>query len=307
MIAYFAALHQQRVVALDLGSSSATMVVADEEQTRIHVRTDLGMGLPLQDCTDDASIADILAWSPTEITAATLLDFMQQRALRPQTVASTTEELALEQAIARHLLRSLVEDACKAWGWYDQGPRLPDFRLLILGGNTLTQAPRLGQAVLVAIDAIQANGLYAVAADTYGVLPLLGALAPEEPEIAVQILEGGILVDLGWVITARGRADIGAKALHVRVSTEAGGEYRIDGSYGELITVPLAPGTPARLTLEPNRGCDVGFGSGRGKTIAVHGGAVGLVLDLRGRPLKLPEDADARRELLTRWHLDMGG
>jgi hypothetical protein len=165
----------------------------------------------------------------------------------------------------------------------------------------------MGQAVLVTIDAIQGSGLYAVAADAYGVLPLLGALAPQEPEIAVQILEGGVLVDVGWVISSRGRAHEGAKALHVRVNTEAGGEYRIDGAYGELITVPLAPGTPARLTLEPSRGCDVGFGAGRGKTIAVHGGAVGLVVDLRGRPLILPDDATARQELLARWRLDMGG
>jgi hypothetical protein len=41
--------------------------------------------------------------------------------------------------------------------------------------------------------------------------------------------------------------------------------------------------------------------------ITVAGGALGLVLDGRGRPLNLPTDAGRRRELLKKWNWNMGG
>ncbi|MBC6940282.1 MAG: hypothetical protein DWB59_09715 [Anaerolineae bacterium] len=71
--------------------------------------------------------------------------------------------------------------------------------------------------------------------------------------------------------------------------------------------LPLGAGEAAKLTLQPLHRADVGFGPGRGQTITVHGGALGLVIDARGRPLQLPSDAVRRRELFKKWLWTLGG
>jgi len=76
---------------------------------------------------------------------------------------------------------------------------------------------------------------------------------------------------------------------------------------GQLVRIPLSQGEQGRLTIRPERGIDVGFGGpGKAGTIRVSGGAVGLVIDGRGRPLQLSKDPAHRRELNQKWLWDIG-
>lgn len=307
MIEYLGALYRSRVLGLDLGSDNVVFAAADGETARLHVRGDLGMGTPLPRLLDCADISDIMRWLPVEATASTLINYVRDRALHPSAVPMTEGDVYFEHALARELMQRVVVDAGRNWGWMEQSTRLPPFSLLILRGNTLVGAPRLGQTVLMGLDALQPTGTFSITVDRYGVLPMVGLLAQHKPSAAVEILEEGVLVDLGWVIAPTGKGKHGQRALRVNVQPADQGEYRIDAQFGELIAVPLAPGKTARLTLSPARNVDVGFGPGRGKRITVHGGAVGLVIDARGRPLPLPDDAETRRQVLRQWHWDMGG
>jgi hypothetical protein len=304
---YFGALYKGKVLGLDLGSHSVTFVAADAEQLRLAVRSDLGMGKVMPRLLEQVDIETILEWSPLDIRPVELYDFVHNKGLYSFTVPMTTEELYLEQALARQVMRRAVADAGRSWGWFDREVRLPPFTFLVLRGQTLTHAPRAGQTMLMVLDALQPTGIFSIAMDKYGVLPALGLLAPYEAQVVVQTLEGGALVDLGWVIAPTGRANPGDRALRVIVDSEAKGQYSIDAAYGELITVPLAAGEQVQLTLEPERRFDLGFGPGRGKRITVHGGAVGLVVDTRGRPLQLPPEKAARHSLLRQWYWDVGG
>jgi hypothetical protein len=60
-------------------------------------------------------------------------------------------------------------------------------------------------------------------------------------------------------------------------------------------------GSKATMVMQPTKGLNLGAGPGVLITREVYGGAVGLMLDGRGRPLDLPTDQQARIELLTRW------
>jgi hypothetical protein len=81
------------------------------------------------------------------------------------------------------------------------------------------------------------------------------------------------------------------------------GEIRM----GQLVVLPLAQGEKARLTLRPERGIDVGFGGpGQAGALRVAGGAIGLIIDARGRPIFMPKDPDRRRELNQKWLWDIG-
>lgn len=307
MVEYFAALYDGRVLGLDLGSDSVTFAAAGKDESRLAVRSDLGMGRPLATLFPKVDPADVTAWTPEAISPAGLADYVQNKALRPYTLPMVEEELYLEQALARHCLRRAVVDAGRSWGWGQENVTPPLFDLLILRGGTLAGAPRPGQALLMALDALQPVGLFAVALDKYGVLPALGLLAAYEPLATVQVLEGGSLVELGWVVAADGPPDPGQPAVRVVVDAEQQGRLEIDVLSGEIEVLPLAPGESAELTLEPSPRVDVGFGRGRGKKVAVHGGSVGLVVDARGRPLTLPEEDEERSQRLRQWQWAMGG
>ncbi|HSM55352.1 MAG TPA: glutamate mutase L [Candidatus Sulfomarinibacteraceae bacterium] len=308
MIEYFAALYESRIMGLDLGSNSVVLATARAQEGQIFIDSNAGMGRSLVNLLDNVPLPTLLAHIPYSMTEQALRDFIQEKALYPQTVPMTEEELYLEQALARQVIRYTFASAAEQWGWSGgAGAQPPPFSLLVLRGQTLARAPRPGQAMLMALDALQPSGIFSVAVDRYGVLPLLGLLATQEPSAVVQILEGGVLVEHGWVIAPSGPAQPGKKVLRIMVDSADKGEYRIDAEFGELINVPLDPGIPAQLTLEPERRIDVGFGPGRSKKITVHGGAAGLVVDCRGRPLQLPDEGAERQSILRQWQWDMGG
>ena len=86
-----------------------------------------------------------------------------------------------------------------------------------------------------------------------------------------------------------------------------GHEAQAEIKYGSLELLPLADGQSAKLTIQPSRGADVGFGPGRSGAVRVSGGAMGVVIDGRGRPLTLPQDPGRRREWVKKWLWTVGG
>jgi hypothetical protein len=46
---------------------------------------------------------------------------------------------------------------------------------------------------------------------------------------------------------------------------------------------------------------------GRGGTLRVSGGALGLIIDARGRPLLFSEDLNRRKDLYRKWLWTLGG
>ena len=106
-----------------------------------------------------------------------------------------------------------------------------------------------------------------------------------------------------------GRVRTGEIALGVKMNYDSGGEIEVEVAAGTLEILPLPAGQSATLELHPRRGVDIGRGAGRGgKPYKVHGGAVGLIIDARGRPLvnALPVDSEERLQRMQQWLWDMG-
>jgi hypothetical protein len=92
------------------------------------------------------------------------------------------------------------------------------------------------------------------------------------------------------------------------MTNEAGSETRVDIKQGALEVLPLPIGQPARLHLQPLHRADIGMGgAGRGGIIRVVGGELGVIIDARGRPLRLPDDPARRHELMKKWLRTLGG
>ena len=71
--------------------------------------------------------------------------------------------------------------------------------------------------------------------------------------------------------------------------------------FGELRLFPLESGKQATIKVQPAKQVNMGTGPGVAVTKEVHGGVVGLLLDGRGRPLRLPVEQQARVAALTKW------
>lgn len=306
IVEYFAALYEGGVLGIDLGSDNVTLVAAEPDNVRLIVRSDLGLGRPVTNLLKYGGPEAIARWLPGPVDPDELTDAIFDKSLHPQTVPTSDYALHLEQSLAREILRQVTTAAPAHWRGSAMS-RLPSFRLLLARGSVLANTPRPGQTVLMLLDALQPTGIFSIALDRHGVLSSLGALAGEHPLLVVQALEGGVLVDLGWVIAPTGRAQRGQKILTVHMETETIGKLDVEVTQGTLEVLPLAPGQMAELTLKPVRNIDIGYGPGQGKKVRVQGGTVGLIIDARGRPLNLPKDDDERYEILNKWLWDVGG
>jgi hypothetical protein len=95
--------------------------------------------------------------------------------------------------------------------------------------------------------------------------------------------------------------------LRLKLERERGEASEGEIRFGQLAVLPLRQGDNAKLTLRPERGFDVGFGApGKAGTLRVTGGAVGLIIDARGRPLQGPKDPGRARDLNLKWLWDIG-
>jgi len=185
---------------------------------------------------------------------------------------------------------------------------MPPLEPIIAGGGTLGRAPRPGYVALALLDAIQPTGITTLVMDPHSLTPALGVAAGPLPIVSVQVLESGGYISLGTVVSPVGRSRLGRRVMNVHLERETTGEEMVgEVRMGQLVVLPLDQGENARLTLRPERGIDVGFGSpGKAGTVRVSGGAVGLILDARGRPLFHSKEPVQQRELNQKWLWDIG-
>ncbi|NCA14539.1 MAG: methylaspartate mutase, partial [Proteobacteria bacterium] len=108
---------------------------------------------------------------------------------------------------------------------------------------------------------------------------------------------------LGICVAPVGVGNEGETAIRVVVSYSDKAPVEIDVPFGVIEVLPLPLGERAALRLYPSREFDVGLGRGEAAAprVEVQGGAVGIVIDCRGRPLQLPDDDAKRQAKLLQW------
>lgn len=301
---------EKGLLGVDLGASAATVSVGLGGKLRSMVYPQFGLGENLPNILKHTELADIVRWLPLDISSGFLLDYIHQKALYPASLPATKEELVVEQSLARQALYLAIQDAVRK---LPAGVRmahpglLPAFEPIMAGGGVITGAPTLGQSLLLLLDALQPVGVTNIILDQNNLLPVLGAASTRNNLLPVQVLESGAFVNLAAVVSPICSADYGTVVMRVRLVQDNGAESQHDIKYGSLEILPLAGGQSAKLQIKPLHRADVGFGSGRGGTIRVAGGALGVVIDARGRPLSLPPDPVRRRDLIKKWYWTVGG
>jgi hypothetical protein len=188
---------------------------------------------------------------------------------------------------------------------------------LTVGGSLLSRLPNPEHALLAAVDGCQPVGITRVMLDPYGITSALGdgllagRLTLEDSSLAdgAASLLAGSCVSVAPLVQAVNWGRPGRKLI---LEATVKGAWR-DGERawqlfrGEIIWVPLPAGRRVELCVRPASPHNVGRGRGaewRGEFIA---GGLGLLLDGRGRPLRLPADETGRTTLRAAWASELLG
>jgi hypothetical protein len=299
------------VVGIDVGAANTTLVAVFDGRPTLTIRGGLGSAFGGKRLWERRSAEAITRWLPEAVSAEQALETVINNELRPSSIPQDPRELWLEHALVREVIRATLDIARPGWEPGDAQlypDLLPLVDTILVSGGVLAHAPQPGQAALIVLDALQPVGVTTMILDVHGVAAALGSLAGVKPLAAVEALDNGALVNLATVVTPVGQARRGEKILKVNVCYDDGSNFDVEVRYGELEMLPLAPGQEVVLELKPRRRFDVGLGGpGKGGKRRVSGGLAGLIIDARGRPLRLPRKPEKRHNQIQRWLWDVGG
>jgi len=293
------------VLGIDVGGMTTTVATARDGRFSLSVMTGLGVGASVGELLHRVPFEQIIRWLPQDVESDQVRHLVMNKELRPWTVPQTEEDVLVEQAIAREVISLALAEAKRGWP-LRQRRGLPVVNEIIGSGSILCQAPSPGHAALMLLDSVQpAFWTSRLALDKTGALPALGALATVQPTAATQVLGQDALFELGSVISPLGVARHGSKVLSFKVKSSVGA-YEGDVRFGSLERIILPAGGRATLELRPTRRFDLGEGLGKGVRVRAWGGAVGVIIDARGRPMVWPEDEEDQQAAVRQWLRELG-
>jgi len=312
MIRFLSKLYESTrgLLSVNVGASATSVAAGFAGELTLGVYPQFGLGENLAGILQYTEVEDIMRWLQLDISPNTLREYLFQKSLYPSAIPATLDEQAITQAIARQALYLSVRTAQKDFPANAHATRtglMPPLDLIIGGGGAVSDGTSLGQSLLLLLDGIQPVGILPVLLDQNNLLPLLGAASSRNHYLPVQVIESGAFIGLGTVVTVIASANYGDQVLRARLTYSDGTEARAEVKFGGLEILPLPTGESARLSLQPLRRTDAGLGPGKSGSVTVTGGALGVVIDARGRPLQLPSDPVRRRELIKKWHYTVGG
>jgi hypothetical protein len=312
MIRFLSRLYESTrgLLSVNVGASAISVAAGFGGELTLGTYPQFGLGENLGGLLQFTELDDIMRWLPLDISPNVVREYLSQKSLYPSALPATRDEQAISQALARQTLYLAVRALQKDFPASVRSSRtelMPPLDLILAGGGVISDGVSLGQSLLLLLDAIQPVGIMPILIDQNNLLPLLGVAGERNNYLPVQVIDSGAFIGLGTVISVIASANYGDQILRARLVYGDGTEARADVKFGGLEILPLSSGQTARLSLQPVSRADAGFGPGRSGTIPVTGGAFGVVIDARGRPLILPSDPVRRRELIKKWYYTVGG
>ena len=314
-----ASTYKMNVLGVGLGGATTNVYSIVGERFVRSVSANLGMSYSVTNVMKSAGIENIVRWLPFKLGEEDVAMRLMNKMIRPTTIPQTLEDLVVEHSVAREALRLGLEHhktiATRLKGirvertladTFDQKLeetyiRMMDIDIIAGTGGLLSHAPDRMQTMLILIDAFQPEGVTRMFQDSVFMMPHLGVLSTVYEKAAWSVFDKDCLVRLGTVIASAGGGSEGEPVMSVELAMPDGKTVREDLRFGEMKRVSLAERQEAKAIVTPQKKFDVGGGAGHKVESTVMGGVVGIILDARGRPLRLPDSDAARKEILMKW------
>ncbi len=313
------------LIGVDIGGATTDVFSVFDGLFNRTVSANLGMSYSISNVLAEAGLANIMRWVPFTIDEQTLRNRIKNKMVRPTTIPQTLDELQIEHAIAREALRlALIHHKSLATALkgvqqertisdvFEQqtsGRTLIDMLrldLIVGSGGILSHAPRRVQSMLLMVDAYEPLGFTQLSVDSIFMMPHLGVLSTINEKAAADVFVRDCMVYLGSCMAPIGEGKQGEHCADYEITFPDGRVEKDVLLFGDLKLLPLSHEQQAKVTVDPAKQVNVGAGPGASVTKEVRGGVVGLLLDGRGRPLRLPSDHDARTSVLMRWQDAVG-
>jgi len=323
---------KEDLLAVDLGEvSTSVFTVIDGVLNRTGSDE---VGLNMIDAGSVAGLVDAAeCWIPVEMGREEIANTYSVQRVRPGAIPVTWRELLVQQAAARERLRLALDghrrlvallmgirrqrNIDEVLGSYVAvgGQTLVDLRRInkmVITGRLVASATSPGQVASMVIDGFQPQGITQLLYDKSNLLPHLGPIAELDSSLAAQMLADDWLTPLGLVVAPAARQHgqffsprYGQRMAKVRIERQDGGEIRETVDYGTIKRIPLEKGEVVRVTLwgDRLRNLEDGqeFGGGGFLRTVSGGGALGVILDGRGRPIMMPQNPARRRSRVAAW------
>jgi len=311
--------YKMNTIGVGLGGATTNVYSIFEGHFVRSVSANLGMSYSICNVLKETGVNNIARWIPFEVEKKDVINMLRNKMIRPTTIPDTLEELIIEHAVAREAIR-LGYEHHKTLATRLKGVRVErdladifeqalastyidmmKINVIVGTGGLLSHAPRRIQSMMILADAFQPEGVTRMFQDSVFMMPHLGVLSTVYPEATWQIFDKDCLVRLGTMIAPVGEANVGEDAVNVKLEMPDGGIKEQHIKQGEITRVPLQEGMTVKAVITPQQKLDIGAGKGKTLEIDVEGGAVGVIIDGRGRPLRLPENSQDARKSVLQW------
>jgi uncharacterized protein (TIGR01319 family) len=324
MFQTIAKIQDINVIGVGLGGATTNIYSIFDEKFVRTVSANLGMSYSICNVLKQAKAENIMRWLPFDLDEKDLVDILTNKMIRPTTIPQTLDELMIEHATARESIRLAfnhhlflarplrgiipIHEVSKILEITVSGLEtyIDMMKIDLIGGTggLLSHAPKRVQSMMILMDAFQPEGVTKLVQDSVFMMPHLGVLSTVHPQAAMEILEKDCLVHLGTCIAPKNPLEEEKNdetILKMELKMPDGDVLNESFSLGDLKRFPLPLGEEADVSLIPNKKYDVGAGRGHALVTKVQGGEVGVIVDARGRPLKLPTNIDDMKSCLNRW------
>ena len=302
---FLAEQYKQDVLTLDIGAASTGAYLHSHGRYSPTVLGGIGVSYGIGTLLAERGVASISRWLPFVISEQELVQRLLNKMLRPYALPVTREDVLIDHALAREALRmalDLLHD--------ERGAAL--YTMVMLRGGVPAHAPHPGFAALLALDALQPGteeSAFAVNVylDALGLLAACGALALYDADAAFTLLDQDLLANTPLATCVATLSSGRASGIAVEAELEiVGGERRkISVEHGQIGRLPLAFGQRARLMLRPASNVRIGQNAPGKEVLSgvaeINGSVLGVIIDARGRPLRLPENNATRQRALWEW------
>ena len=289
------------VLGIDLGSAHTTISTANTTRSSLNIFP-LGMGDGFEEALSKIDTEDISKWLTEKVPLNEIKDTLWQKTLHPGSIPVDDRGLGIELAAARAILEYCMKELNK------QGNLVASsFEPIFVSGSTITRAATPQQILLTLLDGIQPTGIFPLILDKHGLLPVLGAISSLNQVLPIQVMETTAFTNLATVLTIESRTSEGTPIVNARLTYKTGNYMDLEVKQGSIATLPLASGETGFLSLSYSRRTFVEGLINSEEPIRVRGGICGIVLDARGRPLRLAKTENLRREQYKRWMFMLGG
>jgi hypothetical protein len=293
----------ENVVLVDV-SDGAMIHWASPTVSDVIVRPDVDLGRNIR-AIFDADLAGVAQWLPLTLSTEDLSHWVLNRALRPNTVADTPQDMAIERGILVELLRYV-------WGSLSASR---ESRIdMIVAGAPFTSMRSPALAALALLDAFQpdpGNGIVEMVLDTDGLVTAAGAIGERNPAMAADVIENDLLLRFATAVIVHGNGADGQLAVRGQQRAEGGEVERFTVPFGSVHVLRLNPRVATTITLVCENGYTIGGQRELtdlvvGGTDNVDAGELGLIIDARGRPYRPATDPSMRATRVANWLEDLG-